>query len=317
MSTDSDVTEVGRQRVVFMGSGAFGLPTLDALRRVHDVPLVISQPDRPAGRKRSMTPTPIAARALDVGVAVERPDDVNDDATHARLAEIAPDAIVVIAYGQKLGTVLLDTWFAINLHASLLPRYRGAAPINRAMINGDARSGVSVIALAQRMDAGVVYATRSVAIDPMETAGELHDRLAERGPDVILEVLEQHRTGQLEPVEQDDAEACPAPKFTKADGTVTFDQPASAVRARIHGLTPWPGCTVLVDGARLKLLRVRDRASAVNAAPGTVLDDLSIACAEGSVELLSVQPEGKSAMALRAYAQGNDFTPGTVVTSLS
>ena len=177
-------------RLVFLGSGAFGLPTLRFLDARHDLLAVVSQPDRPAGRKRKNTPTPVSEWAMAGSKMLLCPENVNDTEVVDSIRGLAPDALVVIAFGQKIGEPLLDGVPAFNLHASLLPAYRGAAPINRAMIDGCTETGVSVIELAQRMDAGNVHATRTLMIDPLETAGELHDRLAELGPEAVAEVLD-------------------------------------------------------------------------------------------------------------------------------
>ena len=176
-------------RIVFLGSGAFGVPTLRALvaaRGQFDVRLVASAPDRPAGRGLQPTPNPIAAAAETLGLAIERTADVNAPASLAAIEAAAPEAIVVIAFGQKIGPEIRDRFFAINLHASLLPAYRGAAPIQRALMAGESTTGLSVISIAARMDAGVVFDTLETPIDPRETAGELHDRLAELGPELVI-----------------------------------------------------------------------------------------------------------------------------------
>ena len=304
-------------RLVFLGSGAFGLPTLRALAEVHEVAMVVSQPDRPAGRSRKLTATPIAQWALEADVPLERPEDVNTDQSVATIRDCAPDALVVIAFGQKLAPPLLEDLPAFNLHASLLPAYRGAAPINRALIDGCTQTGVSVIALAQKMDGGAVYTRRTVEIDPQETAGELHDRLAELGPDAVGSVLQALADGRLEGIVQDEAAVCPAPKLSRSEATVHFDQPASQVRARIHGLTPWPGCDVLLDGTRLRLLRVRDRTDQVDAPPGTLLEDGVLACGSGCLEVLEVQPQGKKAMSFDAYRNGRSLAPGILAEPIS
>jgi len=238
-------------KLLFFGSGAFGLPTLERLCAAHDVLAVVTQPDRPAGRKRVPTPTPIGQWAEARGLPVHKADDVNTPPFVERVAAYGADASVVIAFGQKLSPRLIDAMgrLAVNLHASLLPKYRGAAPINWAMIDGQATTGVSVIALAQRMDAGAVYATAELAIDPNQTAGELHDRLAQLGPACVSRVLDDLAGGTLSPVEQDESKATKAPKFKKGDGTVSFEMSAPLVRARIHGLTPWPGCRVTWRGS--------------------------------------------------------------------
>lgn len=295
-------------RLVCFGSGAFGLPTFEHLRREHRIALVVTQPDRPANRGRKPTPTPVGAWAAEHGLPVVRPESPDDPELAAAVAEAAPDALVVIAYGGKLGPALLEGRFAINLHASLLPRWRGAAPIHRAIIAGDARSGVSVIALAERMDAGAVYARRGVAIEPTETAGELHDRLAALGPEAIHAVLAERAAGRERPEAQDEQAATHARKLAKDEGTARFDAPAESVRARINGLNPWPGCTVRAGGARLKLLRAAALGSSeasTAAPPGTVLDDGTVACAPGRVQLLAVQPAGGRSMTLDAWRRGH------------
>lgn len=305
-------------RLVFFGSGAFGLPTLEALHRQTDrfeVALIVSQPDRPAGRKRRLTPTPVAQWAHEHHLAVVTPERVNDPQSIEDVRRAQADAFVVIAFGQKIGPALLEGAFAINLHGSLLPAYRGAAPIQRAMIDGRVRTGVSVITLAQRMDAGDILATAVAEIRPDETAGELHDRLALLGPEAIMRVLEQFRTGSLDPRPQDESLATAAPKLNKSEGTAAFDTSAPLARARIHGLNPWPGCSVLLDGTVVKLCRVRDwPAESHRAAPGVVLDTLHVACAAGAIELLELQPEGGRVLTLAEFRNGRALDPGMRLT---
>lgn len=306
-------------RLLFFGSGAFGLPTLQSLRETHEVVEVISQPDKPAGRKRVLTPTPIAQWSLDQGYAVPRVDNVNTPAFVEQIKQYRADASVVIAFGQKLGPELIEAMgrLAVNLHASLLPRYRGAAPINWAMIDNQPVTGVSVIGLAQRMDAGAVYATASTPISPDETAGELHDRLAGLGPEVVGEVIAQLAAGCLTPTPQDESVATKARKFTKDDGTARFDQPAERVRARVHGLTPWPGCRVRwvsADGTgkgQLILKRVRDENTPpTEQPPGTLDKDLAVACSSGRLRLVSVQAPGGKPMGVDVFAKGHGLVPG-------
>lgn len=316
-------------RLLFFGSGAFGLPTLQSLCEQHEVVEVISQPDKPAGRKRVLTPTPIAHWAMAKGYAVPRVDNVNTPEFVERVKGYQADASVVIAFGQKLGPELIDAMgaLAVNLHASLLPKYRGAAPINWAMIDNEPVTGVSVIGLAQRMDAGAVYGTADTPIDPGETAGELHDRLALLGPGAVGRVLEQLASGSLSPVEQDEPRATKAPKFTKADGTVAFDQHAELVRARIHGLTPWPGCTVRwesadgTDRGSLKLLRVASEPDGEYpgrgpAEPGVLGDALCVGCASGAVRLLELQAPGGRALPAADFARGQGLKSGDLLRAL-
>lgn len=322
-------------RVVFCGSGAFGLPTLQWLAEHHDVVGVVTQPDKPAGRKRVLTPTPVGAWADERGLDVLRSENINSEEEIARLTAWDPEAGVVIAFGQKISPEAIGAMgaLAVNLHASLLPKYRGAAPINWAMIEGEIRTGVSVIGLAQRMDAGEVYGQASVEIDPKETAGELHDRLAMLGPEAVGGVLEQLGAGRLEPIEQDHEKATKAPKFSKADGTVSFDQECDRVRCRVHGLTPWPGCRVKwlgADGSEKGELLLR-RVGAVpdlscligmesvgQPEPGTLLAPSEenghqsglVAARDGAVRLVEVQAPGRKAMSFAEFQQGQGMSVG-------
>jgi methionyl-tRNA formyltransferase len=299
-------------RLVFFGSGSFGLPTLQRLVRVHHVALVVTQPDRPAGRHRRLTPTPIGEFAEQQGLTVSKPERANAPEVIATIRSAAAGAFVVIAYGHKLGPGLLQHTFAINLHASLLPKYRGAAPINWAMINGERETGVSVITLAQVMDAGEILASAATPIDPCETAGELHDRLALMGPDLINKTLSEHRSGTLRPRAQDARLATHAPKLNKADGTVRFDQSAQQVRQRIHGLTPWPGCTIQLSGRPLRVLRVAEIEMEGGEPPGQLRADLTIACQPGSIRLLEVQPPGGRIMSFEEYCRGHRLEAGAM-----
>lgn len=297
--------------VGFLGAGAFGLPTLAALREKYDVPFVLTQPDRPAGRGRTLTPTPIAQSVLECpGPALLREGDVNSDEIHRALAAFDPSVLVVIAFGQKIGSRLLDDFFAVNLHASVLPRWRGAAPINRAMMAGDEESGVSVISLAERMDAGDVHALRTTPIDANETAGELHDRLAEIGVAAVCEVLERFEKGVVESAPQDESLATRARKLSRQEATVSFEESAAAVRAKVHGLTPWPGCDVMIGERKVRLKRVRSEGLAERAEPGVLLEGGRIACGEGCVAMLEVQPAGKGTMTWEEYARGRGVEVG-------
>ncbi|MCC7146134.1 MAG: hypothetical protein IT443_06780 [Phycisphaeraceae bacterium] len=240
-------------RLICIGSGEFGLPTFARLRDKHEIAAVISQPDKPAGRGRQPTPTPVAQWAQAAGLPLIKAPNVNDPAIvdqvrHFRgqgdfRGHFRGNAAVVIAFGQKLGPALLEALgpLSINLHASLLPRYRGAAPINWAILRGETVTGISVIALAERMDAGLIYEQVSTPIDPRETAGELHDRLAHLGPQAILDVLDRFADASLTGQPQDESHATQAPKLSKAHSTLQFDVPAEEFRRHVHGLTPWPG----------------------------------------------------------------------------
>jgi methionyl-tRNA formyltransferase len=302
-------------RITFFGSGAFGLPTLRALAPQHEVVAIVSQPDRPAGRGGELSPTPIAeyAQTNMPGVLLLRPPDVNKPEVVAQLKDKGADAAVIIAFGQKLSPAVLPGENAINLHASLLPRWRGAAPINAAILAGDAVTGNSIITIADRMDAGLVLGQSPTPINPNLTAGELHDLLADQGPALVLDVLGQMQRGSLDPKQQDEALVTKARKLSKQDGLVDFSHSADEARRRIHGLTPWPGVTVQFRDQPLKLLRVDPRPNPHDEAPGTILDPALglIACGEdSSLILLEVQPAGGKKMTWDEFARGRRPTPG-------
>lgn len=316
-----------RLRIAFFGSGAFGLPTLRALAASHDLRLIVTQPDKPAGRGGKLTPTPIGeAAARDMpGVPLLKPPDINTPEMMAQVRDAhGPiDVWVVIAFGQKLSEPLLRDRFAINLHASLLPRWRGAAPIHAAMMAGDLETGNSVITLAQRMDAGLVLGTSRRPLVATHTTGELHDLLAEDGVPVVLRVLAQHADGTLQGISQDESLATRARKLSRDDAWVDFADAASSAR-RIHALNPWPGVAVRIlptDAAEsgtleeLKLWRVAiDSLDASHRAPpGTLLDADAglIACTKGTLRLIEVQSPGKKAMPWADLQRGRRFPSGT------
>lgn len=291
-------------RLVFLGAGAFGIPSLESLARAHEVALVVTQPDRPAGRGKVLTPTPIAARALELGLPVIKPADVNAPEVVAQVRGVGADAWIVIAFGQKLSRELVDGVFAINLHGSLLPAYRGAAPIQRSVMDGCAETGVSVISIAERMDAGLVYAMRARPIGATETADEVHDALALLGPEVLSSVLADHAAGRAVGAAQDESKATRARKLSKADGTIDLAAiDGRTARARINGLNSWPGCTVVIGGLEVKLLRVREAASG-GGEPGVVRADGCVAATSGAIEILEAQPAGGRAMAWRDFVRG-------------
>ena len=295
-------------RILFAGAGEFGLPSLRALINAgHQVIQVISPPDRPAGRGRTMTPTPIAAFAAARNLPLLKTANINTETLPPA------DAMVVIAFGQKIGesAVHHPRLGSVNLHASILPKYRGAAPINWAIINGERVAGNSVIRLAPKMDAGAVLGQSSLEIGELETAGELHDRLAADGAPLVLNVLEQLATGTAVETPQDELQATIAPKLSRESAKLDFTRPAAAVANQIRGMYPWPGCRVrLLDAgggetARVTLVRARPVVSGTDKTPGAILTDGTIATADGAVEVVELQPEGKRPMSLAAFRNGH------------
>ena len=306
-------------RIAFLGSGAFGLPTLEALLASgdHEVALVVSQPDRPAGRGLKDRPTPVAEVAIARGLPLRRPADVNRVEEVAAIDAARPDALVIVAFGQKISPAVLGSRFAINLHGSLLPRWRGAAPIQRAIEAGDAETGVCVISIAERMDAGVVYRSAATPIDRLETAEELHDRLAALGPSVVLPTLEDFRRGTLAPHIQDEPLVTRARKIGRGDTRVDpASMSAEAIRRKVHAFAPKPGCEVRIGAVRVKLLRVRE-GSAASGSAGTLAEDGSIACAAGSLVPIEVQPAGGRPMRWEEFLRGARAAAGTPVEPMA
>ena len=299
-------------RIVFFGSGAFGVPTLHALTARHDIAAVVTNPPRPVGRGGRVSPTPIAAAAEQAApsTAVLTPERVRDAADD--IARIQADAWVVIAYGHKLPAAMLRDRFAVNLHGSLLPRWRGAAPVNAAVLAGDAHSGNSVISLADRMDAGLIYATTRRDITLATTATDLHDALSADGVAAVLGVLDAHAAGDLRGQPQNEADATTAGKLSKADGWVSFHGTGDEARRRINGLSQWPGVTAQLKGERLRLLRAAPGEQRDTGEPGELIDADAgdIACREGAVRLLEVQPANKRAMAWSDFARGRRLQAG-------
>ena len=302
-------------RIIFAGSGEFGLPTFDALlARGHDVVRVVSQPDRPAGRGKQLTPTPIAQRALAAGLPVLRTDSINREAL--------PDAdvMVVIAFGQKISEAVVHRprLGSVNLHASRLPRYRGAAPINWAIVRGETTTGNSVIRLAQRMDAGAVLAQSELSIGELETAGELHDRLAADGATLVPRLLEELAAGRAHEAPQDEGQATLAPKLSREDARLDFTRPADELAQRVRGLYPWPGCRVSVCDAegseieRLRLVRARAGADTEGSRwePGEIMVNGLVHTGGGALDIVECQPEGKRTMSLADYRRGHRWHAG-------
>ena len=311
-----------RLRIIFAGSGEFGLPTLDALlSHGHDLVQVVTQPDRPAGRGKQLTPTPIGQRAAAAGLPLLKTGNIN--------RETLPDAdvMVVIAFGQKLADPVIHRprFGSVNLHASRLPRYRGAAPINWAIIRGEAVAGNSVIRLAQRMDAGAILAQSELSIGELETAGELHDRLAADGATIIPTVLAALLVGTAQETPQDESQATVAPKLSREDARLDWTRPAAELGRRVRGLYPWPGCRVKIcdaEGAelgRLRLSRARpvDNDEGPRWEPGEVMTAGQVQTGEGALEIVECQPEGKRPMSLADYRRGHRWHAGLRLESVA
>ncbi len=301
-----------RRRLVFFGSPAWAVPVLEALAGRHDVVLVVTQPDKPAGRGLKPRESPVAARARELGIPVEKPRRLKKNREFLeRLRSLSPEVGVVAAYGKIIPKEVLEAFpkGLLNLHPSLLPKYRGAAPVNWALIRGERETGVSIMRLDEGMDTGPLYAQEPVAIKPEETAAELSERLRDRGVELLLGVLD--RLEELTPTPQA-GEPSYAPLLTKEDGRLRFEQPAERIYARHRGVQPWPGSWFWHRGKRVKVLDLRPEAG--EGAPGEVLEvgpeGVLVAAGEGAVRLLVVQPEGKRPMPAAAWARGYGVKKG-------
>ncbi len=302
----------GRQmRIVFMGTPDFSVPVLDALVEAgHDIAAVYCQPPRPAGRGKKDRPTPVHARAEALGFEVRHPVSLKDAQQQVEFAALNADVAVVVAYGLILPQAVLDAprQGCLNIHASLLPRWRGAAPIHRAIMGGDAQTGVCIMQMEAGLDTGPVLMREATDIGAEETTAQLHDRLSEMGAELIVQALTQ--LTNLTPVVQPDDGVTYAHKIDKAEARVDWTRPAVEVDQQIRGLSPFPGAWCEIDGQRVKLLasRVVDGAGVA----GRVLDDsLRIACGEGAVELLRLQRAGKGAQEREIFLRGFPIAAGT------
>lgn len=301
-------------RVIFMGTPDFSVPVLDALVNAgHEVAAVYCQPPRPAGRGKKDRPTPVHARAKELGLEVRHPLSLKREDEQAAFAALNADVAVVVAYGLILPQAVLDapTHGCLNIHASLLPRWRGAAPIHRAVMARDAETGVCIMQMEAGLDTGPVLLRRATPIGATETTGELHDRLSAMGAKAIVDALAQRDT--LTPTPQPDTGVTYAEKIDKSEARVDWTRPAPEVDAHIRGLSPFPGAWTEVEGQRIKLLA--STLTDGQGKPGEILDDtLSVACGTGAVRLLRLQRAGKGAQDAETFLRGMALPAGTNLT---
>ncbi|NUP59716.1 MAG: methionyl-tRNA formyltransferase [Pseudarthrobacter sp.] len=295
-------------RVLFAGTPAVAVPSLDALVKAgFDVVAVLTRPDAPVGRKRVLTPSPVAARAAELGIDVIRAAKVDADAT-ARISAVKPDVAAIVAYGGLVPPAALGIprhgW--VNLHFSLLPAWRGAAPVQRSVMAGDDITGAVTFQLEEGLDTGPVFGTLTETVGPEDTAGELLERLSHSGAVLLAQTLSAIEAGKAAPQPQT-GEVSLAPKLTVEDGRLTWTHPALAISRQARGVTPEPGAWTLLDGQRVKLEPVRLRPDVAGLAPGAVsLNGKSVLVGTGShaVELTRIQPAGKKMMAAADWARG-------------
>ena len=305
-------------KILFMGTPEFAVASLNALLDAgHEICAVVTQPDRPQGRGYKLAPPAVKTAALARGLEVFQPETLKNESLLPLLERTLPDAIVVAAYGKILPQYVLGfpPRGCINVHASLLPRYRGAAPINWAIINGERESGVTIMYMEKGLDTGDMLLSVRTPIADDDTAGDLHDRLAVLGADALVHALALLEAGRITPVKQDDSQHTYAPMLSRDDCRLDFCQSAKQVRDRIRGLAPFPGAYLTLSGRQIKVFEAQIVSG--RGEPGSVLyadreHGLVLACADGALRLVTLQPQGKRRMSAKEYLAGHPVPPGTV-----
>jgi len=308
-------------KIVYLGSGQFGIECLNFLdQSSHNLQFIVTQPPHPAGRGRKPSPTPAARWANAHSIPFVETDNVNAPEMMGKIADCNPDLIVVIAFGQKIGNDLINLppKGAINVHASLLSKYRGAAPINWAIINGEAETGISIITLAEKMDAGQILAQSKTNIAPDETAGRLHDRLAQMAAPLLLKTIGQIDNGTAVYTEQDHSKATLAPKLKKTDGFIDFVEPAEVLERKIRGFWPWPGASANYLSKKtgksirvtIAIVQVVETINPAGLSAGTLDENLHIICGTNALKIKKIKPAGSPLMDFKSFTNGRKTQPG-------
>ncbi len=305
--------------IVFMGTPDFDVPALEALyKSKHNIVGVFSQPDKPVGRKQVLTPPPVKAFAVQNGLSVYQPNSLKNDDSYELIKKLNPDIIIVAAYGKILPKNILDfpEYGCVNIHASLLPKYRGAAPIQWAVINGDKKTGITIMKMAEGLDTGDMILVDKTEIGENETSAELFDRLAEQGAVSLLKALDMLENGSVEFTSQDDALSTYAVKITKALSPIDWSKSASEVHNLVRGLQTWPCASTIIDGKEFKIHKTVLSLKNGNK-PGEIVDNkgvLTVCCGDGCcVDVLEIQPQGKKKMDIKSFFAGNKLELGTVI----
>ena len=304
-----------------MGTPTFAVPALDLLcQNNYDIALVVTQPDRPKGRGRKLVPPPVKLKALELELDISQPETVNSDSFADRIKDLQPDFLVVIAFGQLLSESVLQLpkFGAINIHASLLPKYRGPAPIQWAVINAEPHTGVTTMFMDKGMDTGNILLTQKELILPEDTAATLHDRMANTGANLLIKTLEDLAADKIQPLPQDHSKATYAPLLKKQDGHINWQQTAEKLAAFIRGMTPWPGAFTFHNENRLNIIKATPISERVSEPPGTVLkafpDELRVSTASGALSILKIQgPSGKR-LDIAKFLRGYRLPPGSILT---
>ena len=304
-------------KIIYMGTPDFSVAPLEAIIRAgHEVTAVVTQPDKQKGRGKEVQMTPVKECAVKHGIPVLQPVKIKEPEAVAELKKYPADIFVVAAFGQLLTEEILNMpkFGCINIHASLLPAYRGAAPIQRVIINGEEKTGVTIQQMAKGLDTGDMLLKKEISIDPKETGGSLHDKLSAAGAELIVEALSKIEKGEVVPEKQDDALSCYAKKLDKAMGLIDFDQNAVSIERLIRGLNPWPSAYTLYKGKTLKIWEADVVPLEKKEEPGTVVfvakDFFDIATKEGALRVKSLQLEGKKKVAVKDFLLGYEIVCG-------
>lgn len=302
-------------RIVFMGTPEFSVPALKTLAKEpgFDVLLAVTQPDRPKGRGKKLSPSAVKQAALDLGIDVYQPEKINTPEGIERIAGLKPDYFVVVAFGQILSRQVLDIpkIYPINIHASLLPKYRGAAPIQAAVLNMDEQTGVTTMVMTEKMDAGDILLMEKTPVYPEDTASTLHDRLSQMGADLIIKTIHGIEQKKITPVPQDHSKASYVSMLKKSDGRINWNGSARSVCAHINAMTPWPGAFTELCGKRLKIFKavVSSAPMQTSALPGTVIScsdkGLFVAAGDGVVQVLELMGSSGKRLDAAAFLCGN------------
>jgi len=303
-----------------MGTPTFSVPALKALHEDgHDILLVVTRPDRPRGRGRKLSPPAVKAAALDLGYRILQPASIKTAEFSEVVRQHNPDFLIVIAFGNILpeNVLALPLKGTINVHASLLPKYRGPAPIQWAIINGEKETGVCTQLMQKELDTGDILLSAGEPIRSDDTAGDLHDRLSEKSASVLLNTLRGLAENTIQPVPQDHSLATFAPKLTKDDGLINWNQSAESLVNFIRGVTPWPGAYTFLGGKRLKIFKSRRLAIETTEFPGTVLkgfaDELRVATAKGALCVEEIQGDSGKRLLIKDFLRGHEIPPGSVL----
>ena len=316
-------------RIMFMGTPDFSTPCLEALVKAgHDVVGAVSQPDKPQGRGRKLVPTQVKQAAMRLGLPVFQPEKLRDGEFERILLGVDPELIVVVAYGKILPKFVLDypKYGCINVHASLLPKYRGAGPIQRAIIDGEKVTGVTTMYMSEGLDEGDILLSRETEIAPDETAGELFERLSELGAELLIETIEEIESGRAVRTKQDDALSSYAPMLKKEDGDIDWNKTAAEIVNLVRGTNPWPMAYTRYEGETMKVISARADGGWIGGEPGKILEivnnpdkskSLAVGCADGRVLIDELQFKGGKRMAVRDYLNGHEIKTGVILTKKS